>query len=325
MNLKNAKVLITGGAGFIGSHLTEMLVKKSGQVTVIDNLSTGNIKNLNSVIKEINFINLDIRDFDKLKPVLRKHDVIFHLAANADVPRSAAEPDFDFTNNVIGTYNVLKSCLGSNIKKLIFASSAAVYGEPMYVPIDENHPLQPMSLYGSSKVFGENLGFAYFKSFGLPFTAIRIFNNYGARQSRFVMFDLLNKLYTNPKRLEVIGTGEQIRDYCYVTDGVRGFMLAAENDKSTGHAFNLAGGHPTKIKDLVKKLVKITGLINVKVTYTGKSWRGDINTLIGNTSKIRKTLGFKPEISLDEGIRKLHNWLFQNNPKKSGELFLKKH
>ncbi|OGG09120.1 hypothetical protein A2154_00075 [Candidatus Gottesmanbacteria bacterium RBG_16_43_7] len=308
MKLKDTKIVVTGGAGFIGSHLTEALVGAGACVTVVDNFSTGNPDNLKSIRSKITINNLDIRDFGKIKKVLKNQDIVFHLAANADVPKSALEPDYDFTNNVVGTYNVIKGCLQNKVNKLIFAASAAIYGEPQYTPIDEKHPISPLSLYGTSKVFGENLGFAYHKSFGLPFVSIRIFNNYGARQSRFVMYDLLTKLYRNPQYLEVIGTGEQIRDYCYVTDGVRCFMLAAQSDNSVGQAFNLASGQPTKIKDLVHKIISVTGFNSVKVTYTNQSWKGDINTLVADTSKTQKILGFTPRISLDEGIDMLHRW-----------------
>lgn len=309
MNLKNKKILVTGGAGFVGSHLVDALLKKNAHVSVLDNLSAGYIENLKQVKKDIAFHKQDIRNYDKLHQIIKKQDIVFHLAANADVPRSEREPDYEFENNVLGSYNVLKSCLQSHTQKIIFASSAAVYGEPMYLPLDENHPLNPTSLYGVSKMYAEKIGFSYYKNYGLPFTAIRIFNNYGERQSKFVMFDLLKKIYKKTDVLHVMGTGEQVRDYCYVLDGVQCFIKAAENDTSTGEAFNLAGGSPIKIKDLVTLLIDITGLKKNKVIYSGKSWPGDIKQLVGDTTKSKNILGFQATIGLSEGLKMLDTWL----------------
>jgi UDP-glucose 4-epimerase len=309
MQLKNKKVLVTGGAGFIGSHLVDRLVKINALVTVVDNLSAGNLKNLELSKNNINFQKVDICNFKAISKLIKSQDIVFHLAANADVPVSIKNPHYDFKNNVLGGYNVLRSCLNSNIQKVLFASSAAIYGEPEYVPIDEKHKTNPISPYGAAKLSIERLGITYYECFGLPFTAIRIFNNYGVRQQRYVMYDLIKKLYKNNNYLEVLGTGEQVRDYCYVKDAARCFILAAENEKSSGEVFNLAGGNSVKIKDLVELIIKTLGLKNVNVKYTGQSWKGDIMKLIADTTKTENDLGFEPEISLNEGIKKLNNWL----------------
>jgi UDP-glucose 4-epimerase len=276
---------------------------------VVDNLSTGDIGNLKQVIKEISFHESDIRDFDKIKALVRSQDVIFHLAANADVPRGERDPEYEFTNNVTGSFNILRSCIGTNIEKIIFASSAAVYGEPEYIPMDESHPVRPVSLYGVSKAYTESLGMAYHKSYGLPFTAVRIFNNFGVRQRRFVMHDLLQKLYQNHDQLTVMGTPDHVRDYCYVTDGAEFFVRIAASDKTTGEIYNLTGGNPVTIDALVRMLIEVTGYRNVRVSYTGKSWPGDIVQLIGNMDKAKKIVGFTPKVGLRAGIVKLHRWL----------------
>src|SRR5436190_13517953 len=223
---------------------------------------------------------------------------IFHLAANADVPFSVDYPQYDFETNALGGFNILHSALHTNVQKIVYASTAAVYGNALYTPIDENHPLNPLSPYGASKLATEKLGMAYFKTYGLPFTIIRIFNTYGKRQPRYVMYDLLKKLYQNPQELAVLGTGKQVRDYCYVSDSVRCFILAAESEKSVGEVFNLAGGSPVSIKDLVLLILKTLNLKNTKINFTGKSWKGDIEKLIADTQKAQTILGFKPEISL---------------------------
>lgn len=315
MQLKNKKVLVTGGAGFVPSHVTDLLVEKGAIVTVIDNLKTGSLKNLEKSKDRIDFQKIDIRHYKKVKSVVRDKDIVFHFAANADVPYSVKYPKYDFDTNTIGGFNVLKSCVDFNVKKVIFASSPAVYGEAQYIPIDEKHPLNPCSPYGASKLAIESLGFAYYKTYGLPFITIRIFNSYGERQPRYVMYDLLKKLYKDPTKLEVLGTGEQIRDYCYVTDTARAFILAAENDNTVGEVFNLAGGKPISIKQLVEILLGILKLKNTKVHYTGKSWKGDIVKLVGDIRKAKQILGFEPKISFTEGVQRLHNWLVKQEEK----------
>jgi UDP-glucose 4-epimerase len=316
MQLKNKKVLVTGGAGFIPSHVTDLLVKKGAIVTAIDNLKTGSLRNLEKSKDKINFQKIDVRDFKKVKGVVRDQDIVFHFAANADVPYSVKHPKYDFDTNTIGGFNILKSCVDFNVKKVIYASSAAVYGEAKYIPIDEKHPLNPCSPYGASKLATESLGFAYYKTYGLPFITIRIFNTYGERQPRYVMYDLLKKLYKDPTKLEVLGTGEQIRDYCYVTDAARAFILAAENGNAVGEVFNLAGGNPISIKQFVKLLLKILKLKDTKVHYTGKSWKGDIIKLVADVSKMKKILSFEPKMSFTEGVQKLHNWLVKQDEKR---------
>lgn len=316
MNVAGKKVLVTGGAGFVPSHVVDAFVEAGSIVTVIDNFSAGKRDNLKHLMDKVKIIDMDIRD-ERIIPLIRRQDIIIHMAANADVPVSVERPDYDFQNNVVGSYNVLKACLNSNVQKIVFASSAAVYGEPQYTPIDESHPTLPCSPYGAAKLAVERLGIAYNKTYGLPFTAIRIFNTYGVRQPRYVMYDLLKKLYLNPEKLEVLGTGEQIRDYSYVTDTARCFLLATENDSSSGEVYNVAGGNPISIKDLSSRLINVLGLTDVAVSYTGKSWKGDISTLSADISKAENELGFQAEVNIDDGIKSLEEWLSQDSKNKT--------
>lgn len=309
MQLKNKKILVTGGAGFIPSHIVDLLLRKGARVTVIDNMHAGNMSNLQDALPEIEFLSLDIREYEKVKHVVKKQDIIFHLAANADVPYSVDHPVYDFETNAVGGFNLLNSCLKTNVQRVIYASTAAVYGNAQYTPIDERHATNPTSPYGASKLATEKLGLAYLKTYGLPFTIIRIFNTYGERQPRYVMYDLLHKLYQNPNELEVLGTGEQIRDYCYVSDAARCFILAGESEKAVGEVFNLAGGNPVSIKELVTILLETVGLPKIKIRFTGKSWKGDIKKLVADTQKAEMMLGFKPEVTLHSGVKKLHEWL----------------
>ncbi len=311
MTLKNKKVLVTGGAGFIPSHIVDMLVEKGAKVTVVDDLSAGKMSNLHKSIKKIKFVNASILDAKKMDKVVRDNQIIFHLAANADVPRSVNDPKYDFDTNIVGSFNLLKSAVDANIEKFIFASSAAVYGNPVYTPMDEKHPTNPISPYGASKLAIEILGRAYLSTYKLPFVTMRIFNTYGERQPRYVMYDLLRKLYKDSSKLEVLGTGYQVRDYSYVYDTARAFILAAEKGEA-GEIYNIAGGNPVSIRDVVKRIIDVLKIKDVKVTYTNKSWKGDISVLSADISKIQKKLSFKPSVSIDDGVKYLHEYLVSN-------------
>lgn len=308
MKIANMRVLVTGGAGFVPSHVVDAFVRAGAKVTALDNFAAGKRQNLAHLTGEIEVIDMDIRD-DTISDVIKQHDIVIHMAANADVPVSVRDPDYDFQNNVVGSYNVLKGCLDSHVQKVVFASSAAVYGEPEYTPMDEHHPLNPRSPYGAAKLAAERLGISYFTSFGLPFTAIRIFNTYGTRQPRYVMYDLLRKLYNDPTKIEVLGTGDQVRDYSYATDTAQAFLLAAQSDTSAGQVYNVAGGYPISIKNLVDRLIRTLKLKHVEVTYTGKSWPGDIAILSADISKIKHDLSFQPRVNIEDGIQLLENWL----------------
>jgi UDP-glucose 4-epimerase len=307
MRVEGLRVLVTGAAGFVPSHVVDAYVAAGARVTALDNFSDGRHANLTTLAGEHEIVEMDVRD-EAISKIVKQQDVVVHMAANADVPRSVRDPDYDFQNNVVGSYNVLRACLDSNVQSVIFASSAAVYGEPRYTPIDEAHPLDPISPYGAAKLAAEKLGFSYYKAYGLPFTAIRIFNSYGIRQPRYVMYDLLRKLRNDQSRLQVLGTGNQIRDYSYVTDTARCFLLASENKESVGEVYNVAGGEPISIRDLAKRIIAALGLSEVEVVFTGQSWPGDITALVADISKIRTGLGYCPEVALDEGIIRLIRW-----------------
>jgi len=314
-SLKHKKVLVTGGAGFIGSHLVDSLVSCGAEVTIIDNLSSGNLKNLNNTIHKVKFKKIDVRNYLEIKRIIKEDEIeiIFHCAANANVPYSVENPAYDFEVNVIGTFNILMSAMECGIERIIYASSAAVYGEPEYIPIDEKHPLNPVSPYGASKLACEKLGFAYHHTYGIGFTSLRIFNAYGPRQRKHVIYDTIKKLKENRSKLEVLGTGEQVRDFCYVTDIVKSFLLAAKNKNSIGEVFNIGSGQATSIYELVNLITESMGLRqNIVIKYTGRSWRGDIKRLVADISKAINILGFRPEVSLNEGIVRVIKWLEDN-------------
>jgi UDP-glucose 4-epimerase len=316
MSVSNRRVLVTGGAGFIGSHLVDKLVELNWRVTVLDNLSFGYEEQVN---KRADFVRLDVCDYSSLRNVTSDTNprLIFHLAANATTKESAMgwqNPVADYQVNAMGTLNILRAVVDLGIDcHVIYASSAAIYGEPEYTPIDESHPTNPISPYGISKLAGEKYCLAYFREQRVKTTILRIFNTYGPRQPRYIMFDLVKKLSDDANKLEVLGTGKQVRDYCYVSDTVNAFILAAENS-AWGKIYNVAGGNPISISEVVRLIVATLGLgTKTEIHYTGESWKGDIFKLSADISKIKRELGFEPQVSLEEGLQRFIRWLRNND------------
>jgi len=306
--LRGMPVLVTGGAGFLGSHLVDALVAAGAQVTAFDDLSDGSLENLSAASSQIRFLRGDVRDRAQVFDAVRGQKFVFHLAANADVPRSVREPELDFSVNVDGGFHVLRACIEEGAR-LVFSSSAAVYGTPRAVPVSEDHPRNPVSPYGAAKSAVEDLGFASAQVHGLQFTAVRIFNTFGERQPRYVMFDLLRKLASDKTRLEVLGTGAQLRSYCHVSDACRLFLAAALSPATLGRAVNLVGADAFTIAQLAERILRILGLERVPVSFTGQSWPGDIPVLSGNGAWAREHLGFVPGLPFDQGMLRLIEWL----------------
>lgn len=293
---KKTKVLVTGGAGFIGSHLVDRLVSEGMQVVVVDNLSSGSIENLENSLERIRFVNGDIRDRSLVAELIDDAEVIFHLGANASVPNSVSNPEYDFQTNAVGTFNLLHSSVNRNLARFVFASSAAVYG-CSNVPLSERSVPNPVSPYGTTKFCGEILGLSFRQNFKVPFVIARIFNVYGPRMPRYVMYDFYRKLRENPKELEVLGTGRQARQFCYISDAVNALMLIADKGKDV---YNVAGEEVISMKKLALTFVRKISP-KARIYMTGSSWPGDIEKLLADTTKLRK-LGFIPRTSLAKGI-----------------------
>ncbi len=314
MSLEGKRIVVTGGAGFVGSNLVDRLVESRCKVTVIDDLSYGKKVNLN---KNAEFVKADVRDLSATKGAISDADVVYHLAAIATTKESQMgwkDPDADNSVNVIGTLSVLKAVAAAKSSpRIVFTSSAAVYGEPVSTPMRESHPTNPVSPYGISKLAGEKYIYAFGKEYGVKYAILRIFNSYGPRQPRYVMADLMNKLKAKPRKLEMFGTGEQVRDYSYIGDTVNALMLAGEKTAAAGEIFNVGSGKPISIRELAGMIVSLFEMDGkVEVSYTNRSWPGDIQTLLADTHKIEEKLGFKPRTDLKSGLALLKDWIMQN-------------
>ncbi len=299
---KGKNILITGGAGFIGSHLVDKLAPQN-EVFVLDNLFSGSLANLEKSNTRITFIKGDIRDRGLIEDVVAKVDFIFHLAADVGNVRSIKDPVANMEVNVRGTLNLLEACLSSNIQRFVYSSSAAIYGEARYLPIDEDHPLNPESPYAVSKLAAEKYVFAFYKVHGLPTTSLRYFNVYGPRQEGSEygnVIPIFLRRIGEGKPLIIFGDGNQTRDFVFVEDIVRANILAATQPQAIGGIFNIATGERTSVNELAELVEKITGE-NTQIIHD-KPRAGEVRHSQANLEKAGKTLEYKPQISLEEGL-----------------------
>ena len=288
------KVLITGCTGFIGSHLVEKLIKDGYDIEAIDNLSRGKIENLNSLINGITFIHGDITNFDLIKDIVRKVDVVYHLAALSRVIPAIQSPELCFKSNATGTEIIARLCAKYK-KKLIFSSSREVYGDAEYIPVDEKHPLNPKNPYGASKVAGEKIVEAYSKCYGLDYVILRLGNVYGERDFERVIPLFIDKCLKGDD-LIVYG-GNQVLDFVFISDVVDALLKAVDISNDT---FNVGSGVGVKIIELAE-LIK--GLINTNSQIIINNPRkGEVEEFIADISRIKNSLGWRPAIKLEDGL-----------------------
>jgi UDP-glucose 4-epimerase len=305
-----SRVLVTGAAGFIGSHLAERLRSMGLEVAGIDNFSNGYEENLAALKGDRGFrlARGDILNSKDLSKACEGVDSVIHMAANSSVARSAEEPVEDFKINAVGTLNVLECARKEDIKAVLLASSSTVYGKAE-LPTPEDHPLRPISNYGASKAAAEAYCSSYSSLYGLRAASLRYFNIYGPRSRKGVMFDLLKKLQRDKSRLEVLGTGSQEKDYLYIDDAVDATLLVAEKGRLGGEAYNVGSGVAYTIRELAMSLLRILGLGGrIKVICKGGlSWPGDVQRTRADISKLGK-LRFAPKVELDRGMRTFVDW-----------------
>ncbi len=298
-----ARVLVTGGAGFIGSNVVRELVGRGYKVVVLDNLSNSSIDNIRDVVDRITFIRGDIRDGDAVSRAVRDVDVVIHLAALIDVGESVEKPLLYHDVNVYGTHILLESCVRSGSRpRIIYASSCAVYGEPRTIPIPESHEPNPVNPYGLSKLLAEHIVSYYSRTYGLRSTIFRIFNAYGPGQWGSKYAGVVTKFISRASRGEppiIYGGGEQVRDFIYVGDIAKIFIEAIEKD--VDGVYNLGTGRGTRIIDLARKILEIFGLRDVRPIHQAPR-PGDIMKSIADISRLRKVFN-TAFTDLDEGLR----------------------
>lgn len=291
------KVFITGGAGFIGSHLADVMAQKGWQVTVYDNLSSGKKEFIKRHIgkKYFKFIKADLLNLTKLRKNMARHDLVFHLAANPDIRYGIKHTDTDLKQNTTVTYNVLEAMRVNHVKDIILASTSTVYGEPAVMPTPEDYgPLFPISLYGASKLACEALCTSFAHTFGMKCWIFRFANIVGGRGTHGIIFDFIKKLEKNPKRLEILGNGKQAKSYLLVDDCIEAMLYAYTHSKEQVNVYNLACNDRMDITAIAKLLISKAGLNNVKLTFTGgqRGWPGDVPQMLLAAGKIN-ALGWR--------------------------------
>lgn len=301
-----SEVLVTGGAGFIGSHLVDELLGRGYKVVVLDDFWSGRLDNLTQHLKNDDFklVEGDVRGRSVVGEAMDGVDAVVHLAALVDVEESVNNPFETHDVNVNGTLNVLKEAVRKGVKRFVYASSTAVYGEGNPLPLREDHPLKPISPYAASKVSAECYCRAFHSCYSLDTIILRYFNVYGPGQNRSSYSGVITRFLQNAlndEPLVIYGDGKQTRDFVYVNDVVEATVLALENDYSKGEILNVCTGNPVTINELAHVVKEVTKK-DLKVTYD-KPRKGDIKNNYGDPSKAEEILGFKAKISLKNGLK----------------------
>lgn len=317
MNLSNKKVLVTGSSGFIGSHLTEKLVEMGCEVKAFVKYNFQNDWGWlehSKVKNDIEIYTGDIRDYDAVYDAAKDVDVIFHLAALIGIPYSYVSPLAYIKTNVEGTYNVLQSVRQHNLDRAIVTSTSETYGSAQYVPIDEDHPMVGQSPYSASKIGADQLAISYHRSFDMPVTIARPFNTYGPRQSaRAIIPTIITQILNGQKEIK-LGNLSPTRDFNYVKDTANGFISLAESKKTIGEITNIGSNFEISMQDTVDLIVKLTGE-DVKIVTDQERVRPDkseVDRLYCDNTKIKELTSWKPEYSLEEGLKETIDWFADN-------------
>jgi UDP-glucose 4-epimerase len=301
--MKEKRIVITGGLGQVGSYICDALSGKA-DVKVVDNFSSS----LSYRNPAIEVVRGDIRDRDLVNNLMAEADVVVHCAAQIYVTRSVDDPRFDADNNVLGTLNLLEAARNANIRRFIYFSSAAVYGEPVRLPVDEGHPQDPLSPYGVSKLSGEKYALAFHKMYGLRTAAIRPFNIYSPRQDPSnpysgVISKFIDRIGQGLRPV-IFGDGSATRDFVSVHDVVDLVLLMIENDNCVGKVFNCGTGEPQRIDTLARLIARLQGREDL-VPELQPARPGDIKDSYADISLARKILGYRPKISLEDGLKEI--------------------
>lgn len=300
--VETAKILVTGGAGFIGSHLVDRLIKQGYNVIVIDNLSTGKKENLNP---KANFYQFDICDFNKTKPFFRNIDYVFHLAAIPKVPISIEDPITTSRINVLGTINVFKAGIDNKVKRIIFASSSSVYGNQKTLPLKEDMIPNPLSPYGLQKLVGEQFAKLFIELYKIPIICLRYFNVYGPRIDLDSDYSLVLgkflKLKAQNRPLTIFGDGEQTRSFCYIDDVIEANIKTMESEKIKGGEIINVG------REKFYSINYLANLIGGQVQYLSPR-PGDVLHTQADISLAKDLLNWKPKVDFEQGVIKTKQW-----------------
>ncbi len=314
------KTMITGGAGFIGSHLTEKLIKEHKEVIVLDNLSTGNKSNLDFCNQKKNFklIIEDLKSQNKVCEHIKDVNTIFHMAADPEVRTGFSDPKSAYEQNIQNTFLLLENIRKSNVRQLVFASSSVVYGEPEIIPTPETFgPLLPISIYGGTKLACEGLVSSYCNNYGIRGTIVRFANVVGLRARHGVIWDFIQKLKTNKKELRVLGNGKQTKSYIHVNDCIDGLLFSLKNTKKNVDVFNLGNLDMINVLDIASIVCKTMNLENVNIvtkggTEDGRGWIGDVKEMNLNISKMND-LGWSPSQDSKESVESATSELYSES------------
>jgi dTDP-glucose 4,6-dehydratase len=328
MKLKNKKILITGADGFIGSHLVEAWMKAGASVRAMVYYNSFNSWGwLDTFPKEItNNIEIiagDIRDPWRVKEAVQGMDIVCHLAALIAIPFSYHSPDAYIDTNIKGTLNVLQAVRETNIEKLLVTSTSEVYGSALYVPIDEQHPLQGQSPYSATKIGADRLAESFYRSFNLPVTIVRPFNTYGPRQSaRAIIPTIITQLLEGKKTIH-LGSLTPERDLNFVKDTCAGFLAIAAADNVGGEEINIATGQSIAMGDLAKEIISLMG---TKAAIESESQRvrpekSEVSRLLGSNKKITALTGWKPAYTLEDGLKETIEWFRHNKHTYKADLY----
>jgi UDP-glucose 4-epimerase len=312
LTLKGRNVLVTGGAGFIGSHIVDRLAAQGNHVTVYDNLSTGTLRFLERSRQRIRFVEADMLDEKTLAKTVRGHDFVFHMAAYADIRGNLKDPARCLKQNTIATSNLLEAMRKHDVEDLAFPSTGSVYGEPTVFPTPEDAPFPTQtSMYAASKLACEGLIEAYSAGYGFDARIFRFVSLMGERYTHGCVFDFIKKLRKNPKRLEILGDGRQRKSYLHVKDCIDAMFLAIETSGSP--VLNLGHDDYMEVTPIARIVCEESGLRDVNFAYTGgkRGWVGDSPYIHLDISRMKK-LGWSPTRTIEESVRETARWLIGN-------------